>query len=208
MSAPALLEVRQLGRRFDLPRSTPWARPEGLQALADVSLRLEAGRSLGVVGESGSGKSTLARLVMALDRPSAGQVLFKGQDIHALSAAPLRALRADFQMVFQDPQASLNPRMSVHDIVTEPLVIHRQLMGLNARQRTERALELLQLVGLQPAIAVLAIAIPYGLYHTVPPGWVSTVTCGAALWHSTQPTQVVCERARQRRYWHHDVQKN
>jgi len=140
MSAPALLEVRQLGRRFDLPRSTPWARPEGLQALADVSLRLEAGRSLGVVGESGSGKSTLARLVMALDRPSAGQVLFKGQDIHALSAAPLRALRADFQMVFQDPYGSLDPRQTVAQIVSEPLQVQRRHSRAELREQVQQAL--------------------------------------------------------------------
>jgi len=85
MNAPALLEVRDLGRRFDLPRSVPWSRPEPLQALSGVSFSLQAGRSLGIVGESGSGKSTLARLVMALDRPSQGQVLFRGQNLHALA---------------------------------------------------------------------------------------------------------------------------
>jgi peptide/nickel transport system ATP-binding protein len=140
MSAPALLEVRQLGRRFDLPRSTPWARSEGLQALADVSLRLEAGRSLGVVGESGSGKSTLARLVMALDRPSAGQVLFKGQDIHALPATSLRALRADFQMVFQDPYGSLDPRQIVAQIVSEPLQVQRRHSRAELREQVQQAL--------------------------------------------------------------------
>ena len=141
MNAPALLEVRQLGRRFDLPRRLPWAKPEGLQALSSVSLRLEAGRSLGVVGESGSGKSTLARLVMALDRPSEGQVLFKGQDIHALPAAPLRALRADFQMVFQDPYGSLDPRQTVAQIVTEPLqVLSAQASRSELHEQAQQAL--------------------------------------------------------------------
>ena len=95
-SEPVLLEARELGRRFALPRATPWSRPAALQALEGVNFELVAGRSLGVVGESGSGKSTLARLVMALDRPSAGQVLWRGQDLHALPSAQLRAARADF----------------------------------------------------------------------------------------------------------------
>lgn len=141
MSAQALLEVRGLARRFDLPRRAPWSRPEGVQALADVGFRLEAGRSLGVVGESGSGKSTLARLVMALDRPSAGQVLFKGHDVHALPAPQLRALRADFQMVFQDPYGSLDPRQTVAQIVAEPLQVlsgHSSRAAL--REQVEQAL--------------------------------------------------------------------
>ena len=123
MNATALLQVRELGRCFELPRSAPWARPQALQALSGVSFALQAGRSLGIVGESGSGKSTLARLVMALDAPTQGQVLFRGQDLHALPAAQLRALRADFQMVFQDPYGSLDPRQTVAQIVTEPLQV-------------------------------------------------------------------------------------
>lgn len=139
MSAP-LLEVRQLCRRFDLPRSTPWSKAEGLQALSGVSLNLQAGRSLGVVGESGSGKSTLARLVMALDRPSQGQVLFKGQDLHAMPAARLRALRVDFQMVFQDPYGSLDPRQTVAQIVTEPLQVQRGHSQAALREHAQQAL--------------------------------------------------------------------
>ena len=123
MTASALLEVRDLGRRFELPRSTPWTRPQALQALSGVSFSLQAGRSLGIVGESGSGKSTLARLVMALDRPTQGQVLFRGQDLHDLPAQQLCPLRADFQMVFQDPYGSLDPRQTVAQIVTEPLQV-------------------------------------------------------------------------------------
>lgn len=136
-----LLEVRALGRRFALPRATPWARPEALQALQGVDFALAAGRSLGVVGESGSGKSTLARLVMALDRPSSGQVLWRGQDLHALPSAQLRAARADFQMVFQDPYGSLDPRQTVARIVTEPLqALPARLARAELRERAQQAL--------------------------------------------------------------------
>ena len=147
----ALLEVRDLGRAFELPRRTLSLRPEHLQALMGVNFRLEAGRSLGVVGESGSGKSTLARLVMALDRPSQGQVLFKGQDLHALPAARLRALRADVQMVFQDPYGSLDPRQKVLQIVTEPLHMQEGTARLSRAQWREQAAQALADVGLRSA---------------------------------------------------------
>ena len=144
-----LLEVRELGRRFALPRATPWARPEALQALQGVNFTLAAGRSLGVVGESGSGKSTLARLVMALDRPSSGQVLWRGQELHALPPAQLRAARADFQMVFQDPYGSLDPRQTVARIVTEPLQALGGAEPLSRAQLRERAQQALAEVGLR-----------------------------------------------------------
>ncbi len=125
-----------------------WSRGAPVQALNDVSLAITRGESFGLVGESGSGKSTLARCILQLEPVSAGRIVFEGEDLARLSPAAMRRARSRIQMVFQDPQASLNPRMSVHDIVTEPLVIHREVMGLGARQRTERALELLALVGL------------------------------------------------------------
>jgi peptide/nickel transport system ATP-binding protein len=89
--------------------------------LSDVSFSLQAGQSLGIVGESGSGKSTLARLVMALDAPTEGQVLFNGVDVHRASASELRPLRCGFLMVFLDPYGSLDPRQKVLSIVTEPI---------------------------------------------------------------------------------------
>jgi peptide/nickel transport system ATP-binding protein len=92
-----------------------------LQALSDVSFTLQPGKSLGIVGESGSGKSTLARLVMALDTPTEGQVVFKGVDVHQTRGPALRQLRSGFQMVFQDPYGSLDPRQKVLAIVTEPI---------------------------------------------------------------------------------------
>lgn len=119
-SAP-LLEVKHLGRRFALPRAGLFQPAGALQALSDVSFTLQPGKSLGIVGESGSGKSTLARLVMALDTPTEGQVLFKGVDVHQTRGQALRQLRSGFQMVFQDPYGSLDPRQKVLAIVTEPI---------------------------------------------------------------------------------------
>lgn len=116
-----LLQVQHVGRRFALPRTHLWQPPGALQALSDVSFTLQAGKSLGIVGESGSGKSTLARLVMALDKPTEGQVLFKGVDVHQTHGQALRQLRSGFQMVFQDPYGSLDPRQKVLAIVTEPI---------------------------------------------------------------------------------------
>lgn len=117
----ALLKVTALQRTYQLPRASLWRPAAQLHALRGVSFALQAGRSLGVVGESGSGKSTLARLVMALDTPTAGSVELMGQDLHRLGSQQLRAARRHFQMVFQDPYASLDPRMRVERIVAEPL---------------------------------------------------------------------------------------
>ena len=147
MSAP-LLQVCELARHYRLPREHLLAPPGVVSALEGVSFELHAGRSLGVVGESGSGKSTLARLVMALEAPTSGRVLFDGQDLHALEAAALRRARAGFQMVFQDPYGSLDPRRKVGQTVAEPLAaLHR---ASRAEQR-ERAEEALQAVGLRAA---------------------------------------------------------
>ena len=118
---PWLLEVSDLGKRYALPRDRLLGPAPQLQALEGVSFTLTRGRSLGVVGESGCGKSTLARLVMALESPSAGWVRLLGQDLHRLGHAELRAARAQFQMVFQDPYSSLDPRLTVARSVGEPL---------------------------------------------------------------------------------------
>jgi peptide/nickel transport system ATP-binding protein len=120
---PPLLAVDKLTRHYRLPRRHLWQPAPRVAALQGVSFTLQPGRSLGVVGESGSGKSTLARLVMALEPPTAGHVRFDGQDLHALPAPALRAARAGFQMVFQDPYGSLDPRRSVGQTVAEPLAL-------------------------------------------------------------------------------------
>ena len=142
-SAPALLELRDVTRRYTLPREKLLEAAPVVEALRGVSLAVQAGRSLGIVGESGSGKSTLARLAMALEPPSAGQVLFMGRDLNRLAPAELRAARRDFQMVFQDPYGSLDPRLMVGRIVAEPL--HE---GTPA-ERAQRVAAALDAVGLR-----------------------------------------------------------
>jgi peptide/nickel transport system ATP-binding protein len=116
-----LLSVEGLVRLYPRVRSLPWRRADHVAALQGVDLVVESGESLGIVGESGSGKSTLARLVMALERPDAGRVLFQGQDLNRLAPPALRALRRHFQMIFQDPYGSLDPRQTIARIVAEPL---------------------------------------------------------------------------------------
>jgi ABC-type glutathione transport system ATPase component len=144
MTAP-LLQVENLVREYTLPREKLFGPPPTVRALAGVSFTIQAGRSLGIVGESGSGKSTLARLVMALDQPTAGRVLLDGRDLHALPREELRKARRDFQMVFQDPYGSLDPRQTVARIVTEPLAAQ----GAAGSERQRRATEVLESVGLR-----------------------------------------------------------
>jgi peptide/nickel transport system ATP-binding protein len=158
ISAP-LLEVKHLGRRFALPRAGLLQPAGALQALSDVSFTLQPGKSLGIVGESGSGKSTLARLVMALDTPTEGQVMFQGVDVHQTHGQALRLLRSGFQMVFQDPYGSLDPRQKVLAIVTEPIqTLLKPVDDSEQRDRIEskadlrdRAAEALSEVGLRTA---------------------------------------------------------
>ena len=142
-----MLVVTDLVKHYPLPRESLLRAAPVVQALRGVSLRLQPGQSLGIVGESGSGKSTLARLVMALERPTSGSVALDGRDLNALSAAALRAARVDFQMVFQDPYGSLDPRQRVGRIVAEPL----QAMGTAERER--RLHEALDAVGLRASDA-------------------------------------------------------
>jgi len=127
----------------------PRKREAEVVALDDVSISLDSGECLGLVGESGSGKSTLARLILALEAPSAGTISYRGEDLAKLSAASLLRLREKMQIVFQDPHASLNPRMTVHDIVSEPLVIHQRHRPMSSRTRLDRVVDLLTTVGLK-----------------------------------------------------------
>ncbi len=147
-----LVDIQNLSRRFTLPREHLFKPPPTVDALKNVSLQVQAGQSLGIVGESGSGKSTLARIVMALDAPTSGQVLFEGTNLHALPPPELKAARKHFQMVFQDPYGSLDPRMKVASIVAEPLLALVGVAGrANEAARRERCKEMLQAVGLREA---------------------------------------------------------
>ena len=142
----SLLHVYQVTRTYALPRERLWGEPPLVHALRGVSLRMSSGRNLGVVGESGSGKSTLARLVMALEPPTSGAVHLLGQALHQLSPVALRAARRNFQMVFQDPYGSLDPRQTVERIITEPLA----MLGTQPpAQRHEQARQVLNSVGLR-----------------------------------------------------------
>jgi oligopeptide transport system ATP-binding protein len=120
------------------------------KAVDGISFHVKKGETLGLVGESGCGKSTTGRAILQLYRPTSGEILFDGKDLVKLRGNELRLMRRKMQMIFQDPYASLNPRMSVKDIIGEPLVIHK--MG-NAKERSERVLELMRIVGLNPYYA-------------------------------------------------------
>lgn len=141
-----LLEVTDLVRHYALPREKLFGPPPTVKALNGVSFKVAAGRSLGIVGESGSGKSTIARLVMALDTPTSGSVRMLGRDLHQLPRSELRVARRDFQMVFQDPYGSLDPRQTVARIVAEPL---EALAETSRAVQRERASEALAAVGLR-----------------------------------------------------------
>ena len=144
-----ILETHDLQRRFRqggglLSRATT------IHAVNGVSLQVRRGETFAIVGESGCGKSTLARLLLRLIDPSAGRVVYDGQDLTALGAARMRALRAELQFIFQDPFSSLNPRMSVASIIAEPLRLHTRL---SAAERRARVADLMARVGLRPDMA-------------------------------------------------------
>jgi ABC-type glutathione transport system ATPase component len=145
MNAP-LVQVDNVTKAYAMPREKLFEAPGQVHALNGVSFTIEPGRSLGIVGESGSGKSTLARIVMALDQPTSGTVRMLGRDLHALPAEELRLARRDFQMVFQDPYGSLDPRQPIERIVTEPL---RAQQRASRDELRERAAEVLDSVGLR-----------------------------------------------------------
>ena len=142
-----LLVVDNVVKHYRLPRESLLKPAPLVEALRGVSFTLHGGRSLGIVGESGSGKSTLARLVMALEAPTSGQVRLLGRDPGTLSPAELMAARRDFQMVFQDPYGSLDPRQRVGLIVAEPLI------GVAAGEQRERVAASLDAVGLRASDA-------------------------------------------------------
>ncbi len=144
----AVLDVHSVSRLYPRPRRRLWRAEPPLVAVESVSLRLEPGRTLGIVGESGSGKSTLARMVMGFEAPDAGHIRFDGHDLHQLSSADLRRLRPAFQMIFQDPYGSLDPRRPVGWSVGQPL------RAIGHADPKRAVAEALVRVGLGPADAV------------------------------------------------------
>jgi peptide/nickel transport system ATP-binding protein len=143
-----LLETRGLVKHFPVEKKSFFGTRQKVHAVNGVDLTVMSGESLGVVGESGCGKSTLARLVTRLHEPTEGSVCFAGQEIAHATAAQLRPLRPRLQMIFQDPYASLNPRMSVADILAEPLIAHGRVA--NRHQARPRVIDLMETVGLKP----------------------------------------------------------
>ena len=150
MSTEPLLTVRDLSVVFDVRPSGawPWTKSLKLHAVSNVEFDLAPGECLGVVGESGSGKSTLARAVVGTIPSTGGTITFEGRDLTAMSPKQRRAHRKDVQMVFQDPLAALNPRMTVGDIIAEPLVTHYPEMA--RKEIKTRVGEMMERVGLLP----------------------------------------------------------
>lgn len=148
MSEP-LLHVEHLSKEFPVDSSLlSGKKSKSVKAVDDISFDIYPGETFGLVGESGCGKSTTGRCIMRLTRPTGGKVLFKGEDIAHMHKKELKHMRHDMQFVFQDPYASLNPRMTIGEIVSEPLVIHGEMP--DKKQRMDHVRELLDVVGLNP----------------------------------------------------------
>jgi len=146
-TAKILLEVKDLKMHFPVNKSL-FSKKQFVKAVDGVSFEIREGETLGLVGESGCGKSSLGRTVVKMYEPTSGEILFDGKDVTSLRGAELKQFRKDAQLIFQDPYASLDPRMTVGEIIKEPMVIH----GLYASdaEREQRVEELLQIVGLKP----------------------------------------------------------
>jgi oligopeptide transport system ATP-binding protein len=144
----ALLSVRDLRKHFAVKGGILSRVVDQVHAVDGVSFDIAPGETLGLVGESGCGKSTTGRCILRLIEPSSGEILFKGADVKRMDSNALRALRRDMQIIFQDPYASLNPRLTVGAIVGEALTIHG--LAKSRREHEERVVQLLETVGLQP----------------------------------------------------------
>jgi oligopeptide transport system ATP-binding protein len=146
MAETSLLQVKNLKKYFPIRGGLFSREVARVHAVDDVSFTIEKGETLGLVGESGCGKSTTGRCILRLIEPTAGEVIFEGKDVTALDKRSLRHLRRDMQIIFQDPYASLNPRMTVGSIIGEALVIHK--LAKTRKEREERVIHLLETVGL------------------------------------------------------------
>ena len=180
-----ILQVRQLSKHFTASRKLfSNAEPETLVACDELSFDLYQGETLGIVGESGSGKTTLANMLLRLTEPTSGKALYHGDDIFNLSATRLKTFRRCFQVVFQDPFASLNPTMSIFDIVAEPWLIHPEVLAPSSHR--ERVIELLVSVGLHPEHAER-------YPHEFSGGQRQRIAIARAL--ALQPEVIVCDEA-------------
>jgi len=178
-----LLEVRHLAKYFPVISGVLFQRTVGIiKAVDDISFFIRKGETLGLVGESGSGKTTTGRCILQLERPTGGEVLFDGQDLARLTEADLRRVRRRLQVIFQDPYSSLNPRMTIGQIIGEPLMVHGIVHGKG--EYRERIHELLGVVGLNPA---MTDRYP----HELSGGQRQRVGIARAL--SLEPTFIVCD---------------
>lgn len=182
--APVLLDVESLSVRYALRGRRPGQASTWVNALDQVSFQVRRGTTLGVVGESGCGKTTLARALLRLVAPSAGRVSFDGTDLLTLAEGPLRALRRQVQMVFQDANGALDPRFSVLEALSEPLEVHG--LGGDARGRRSRAASLLEEVGLSPDLLTRRP-------HELSGGQRQRVGIARAL--AVEPTLLVCDES-------------
>ncbi len=145
-SGQVLLEARNLVKHFPVTRGLVLQRQVGaVKAVDGIDFSVRRGETFGMVGESGCGKTTTGKMLLLLERPTRGEILFEGKDINALKGAELRSFRGDVQAVFQDPYSSLSPRMKVADIISEPIVVNQ---NLSRREIRERVQELVDIVGL------------------------------------------------------------
>ncbi len=145
-----LIEVRNLKKYFPITRGVLFQRRIGdIKAVDDVSFEIQRGETLGLVGESGSGKTTVGRTLLRLHEPTSGEIIFEGGDLLKVEAKDLQQMRRRMQMIFQDPYASLNPRMTIGTILGEPLSVHD---GLKGEVKNDRIHELLELVGINPTL--------------------------------------------------------
>lgn len=170
----ALLEVKHLKKYFPTNKGT-------VHAVDDVTFSLDAGKTMGVVGESGCGKSTLGRTIIHLQSPTDGQVIFDGQDVTYVKGKNLKKLRENMQIIFQDPYSSLNPRMSVHDTIAEPLILSGKYKGAELEKEANR---LMDMVGIESR---LRNAYP----HEMDGGRRQRVGIGRAL--ALNPKFIVCD---------------
>ena len=178
----SLLEVKNLKVHFPVKHGLFSRVHESVKAVDDVSFSIEPGETLGLVGESGCGKTTLGRAIVRLVEPTSGSILFEGEDLVRLNRAKLRARRRRIQIIFQDPYASLNPRMTVEDILGEALDIHRLTESSSARRK--RVIELLQAVGLEASHA-------QRYPHEFSGGQRQRIGIGRAL--AVEPKLIVCD---------------
>ena len=177
-----LIETQELTKEFNAVSSSWSKKKTVVHAVTDVSLKVYEGETLGIVGESGCGKSTLGRLILRLLEATRGRVIYEGQDLRELSTEQMRNMRKKMQMVFQDPYASLNPRLKIRDIVAEPLVTHK----INKTKEEDTAVveDLLRKTGIRPEFM-------YRYPHQFSGGQRQRVSIARAL--ALKPRLIICD---------------